>query len=117
MPQHPFSKKKKTKRKWTWQSPDGVIKNEINYIICNQRSICRDVSVINKLHTGSDHRLFYLDLQRERNKLIKIPRFPTIEVIEKKKDKYQNELNKRLEVTEELSIDQFAQNITSVQTR
>ncbi|CAG4922110.1 unnamed protein product [Colias eurytheme] len=48
--------KKKTQRKWTWQSPDGQTKNEIDFIITDKKRIFRDVSVITRIKTGSDHR-------------------------------------------------------------
>lgn len=49
--------KKAPHRKWTWSSPDGVTKNEIDYIITNKREIVNDVTVLNKLLTGSDNRM------------------------------------------------------------
>ncbi|XP_026318269.1 uncharacterized protein LOC113229013 [Hyposmocoma kahamanoa] len=42
-------------RKWTWMSPDGKVKNEIDFIMSTERPIFNDVSVINTVKTGSDH--------------------------------------------------------------
>lgn len=48
--------KKKPKRRWTWTSPNGQYKNEIDYILSTNKHIVHDVSVLNAL-TGSDHRI------------------------------------------------------------
>ncbi|EFN65839.1 Craniofacial development protein 2, partial [Camponotus floridanus] len=47
----------KPQKKWTWRSPDGTVKNEIDYILSSNKNICTDVSVLNRFDTGSDHRL------------------------------------------------------------
>lgn len=49
--------KNKTTRKWTWISPNGKTKNEIDYIITNKPKIFNNVTVINNLNFNSDHRL------------------------------------------------------------
>lgn len=49
--------KKNINRKWTWQSPDGKTKNEIDYIMTNNKSIMKDVNVLNSFDVGSDHRM------------------------------------------------------------
>ncbi|KAK6745064.1 hypothetical protein RB195_011647 [Necator americanus] len=43
--------------RWTWESPGGGYRNEIDHIIVNERFCLTDVAVVPKLHTGSDHRL------------------------------------------------------------
>nr|XP_013189558.1 unnamed protein product [Amyelois transitella] len=48
---------KRPERKWTWLSPGGRHKNEIDYIFSSHRYIVQDVSVLNKFNTRSDHRL------------------------------------------------------------
>ena len=66
--------KKRSSRRWTWQSPDGNTKNEIDYIITNRVTIFRDVRIINRLNIGSDHRTLMgdieMDIKRERRKLM-----------------------------------------------
>lgn len=66
---------KRKNRKWTWRSPDGRTKNEIDFIITNKKYIVKDVSVLNQLTTGSDHRMVrakvLIDMSKERHKLIK----------------------------------------------
>ena len=49
--------KKRLNRRWTWISPNGATKNEIDYIMTDRPDIFLDVSVINSLNTGSDHRM------------------------------------------------------------
>ena len=49
--------KKRLKRRWTWISPNGATKNEIDYIMTDRPDIFLDASVINSLNTGSDHRM------------------------------------------------------------
>ncbi len=39
---------KKAGRRWTWRSPDGNTKNEIDYIITDKPSMVTDVTVINQ---------------------------------------------------------------------
>uniref|UniRef100_A0A914WUD7 Reverse transcriptase domain-containing protein n=1 Tax=Plectus sambesii TaxID=2011161 RepID=A0A914WUD7_9BILA len=49
--------RKSPQRKWTWRSPNGTTKNEIDYIISNDMRNVTDVSVLNSFNTSSDHRL------------------------------------------------------------
>lgn len=48
---------KKPNRKWTWRSPDGRTKNEIDFILTPHKYQVQDISVINQLPYNSDHRL------------------------------------------------------------
>lgn len=48
--------KKKHNRRWTWRSPNGQHKNEIDYILSNQRTIFYNIEVMN-INYPSDHRL------------------------------------------------------------
>lgn len=92
--------KKQIQRRWTWNSPDSRTKNEIDYIITNKKFIITDVSVLNKLDAGSDHRpiraTVRINIKAERNKLMTKPRVPTIEQLKQNADKYQAELKKKL---------------------
>ena len=49
--------KKQCNRHWTWISPNGETKNEINYILTDKHGIFSDLSVLNSINTGSDHRM------------------------------------------------------------
>ena len=41
---------KKSGRRWTWRSPDGRTKNEIDYTMTDKPSMVTDVTVINRIH-------------------------------------------------------------------
>ncbi|KAK6761369.1 hypothetical protein RB195_022434 [Necator americanus] len=43
--------------RWTWESPGGGYRNEIDHIIVNKRFCLTDVAVVPKFYTESDHRL------------------------------------------------------------
>lgn len=110
--------KKQTQRKWTWCSPDGQFRNEIDYILSNDRTICKDISVLNRFNTGSDHRLvrasIYINTKIEREKLLMKNSSTTAEAIAQNKDKYQEELARKLlsNSLEHKSIDELAEKIT-----
>ncbi|XP_044760870.1 craniofacial development protein 2-like [Coccinella septempunctata] len=92
--------KKPPHRKWTWKSPDGKTKNEIDYILADKQKICTDVSVLSRFDTGSDHRLvratLRFRLKIKRNKLIHRGKFSAAEELEQRKEEYQTELARRL---------------------
>ena len=48
---------KKAGMRWTWRSPDGHTKNEIDYIMTDKPSMVTDVTVINRVNIGSEHRM------------------------------------------------------------
>ena len=58
---------------WTWRSPNLTTKNMIDYILTDFPKYFKDVSVLNRLNTGSDHRLvrakINVRLQEERKKI------------------------------------------------
>lgn len=47
--------KKKSNRKWTWRSPNGKHRNEIDYILSNRPDMFQNLEVLN-LNFPSDHR-------------------------------------------------------------
>lgn len=49
--------RKKPKNKWTWVSPDGKVKNEIDYIMTNKPRLFSDTGVIQNLNFNSNHRM------------------------------------------------------------
>ena len=57
---------KKAGRRWTWRSPDGNTKNEIDYIMTDTPSMVTDVTVINRVNIGSDHRMAMGSITPER---------------------------------------------------
>lgn len=48
---------KNINHRWTWISPDGKTKNEIDYILTNIQCRAKNFEVINKVKYPSDHRL------------------------------------------------------------
>ncbi|CAG9117622.1 unnamed protein product [Plutella xylostella] len=76
---------KVVQRKWTWASPDGRTKNEKDFIMTDKRHIFRDVPVINRFKTGSDHRLLRgtlnINFKLERRCLVKSTLRPTLHQI------------------------------------
>ena len=64
--------RQKTERRWTWKSPNGVMKTEIDYILTNNPDIVTDVTDTNQVKIGSDDRLVMsnikLDVEVERKK-------------------------------------------------
>ena len=65
---------KKAGRRWTWRSPDGNTKNEIDYIMTDKPSMVTYVTVINRVNIGSDHRMVMgsitLNTRAKRRKLL-----------------------------------------------
>uniref|UniRef100_A0A914W7K9 Reverse transcriptase domain-containing protein n=1 Tax=Plectus sambesii TaxID=2011161 RepID=A0A914W7K9_9BILA len=58
---------KKPQRRWTWQSPNGATRNEIDYMLSFHQTVATDVTVLNRFNAGSYHRLI-------RTTLATIPR-------------------------------------------
>lgn len=110
--------KKQQQRRWTWRSPDGQSKNEIDFILANDRKICTDVSVLNRFNTGSDHRLVRANIQistkTERRKLLLEKRFPTSKVLATYSDTFEKEITQKLNpyMLQNRSIDELTQKIT-----
>ncbi|CAH2085157.1 unnamed protein product [Euphydryas editha] len=48
--------KKRSGRKWTWQSPNGQYKNEIDYVLSNQPKYFQNLEILN-INYPSDHRM------------------------------------------------------------
>nr|XP_032511248.1 craniofacial development protein 2-like [Danaus plexippus plexippus] len=79
-----FQKPSQRKRKWI--SPDGSMRNEIDFIISDKRRIFKDVSVSHRVKNGSDHRIvrgtLNINVKLERPRLIKSTLRPTCAQIE-----------------------------------
>ncbi|KAI8440552.1 hypothetical protein MSG28_001794 [Choristoneura fumiferana] len=113
--------KKQLQRKWTWQSPDTMTKNEIDFIITDKKRIFRDVSVINRFNTGSDHRLvrgsLNIDFKLERVRLMKSRLRPTLLQTIVGSEKFQSNLENRfaaVETTNSADIDQALENVVGI---
>lgn len=49
--------KRNLNRKWTWVSPNGKIRNEIDYIITNKPRLFLNINIVNQFNYNTDHRL------------------------------------------------------------
>ncbi len=69
---HEHTISEETGRRWTWRIPDGNTKNEIDYIMTDKPSMVTDVTVINRVNIGIDHRMvtgsITLNTRAERRK-------------------------------------------------
>ena len=92
---------KKAGRRWTWRSPDGNTKNEIDYIMTDKPSMVTDVTVINRVNIGSDHMMVMgsitLNTRAERRKLLNKNTRTRVDtqMIGTKKNTFQLELKKQ----------------------
>ena len=112
---------KKESRKWTWRGPNGTTRNEIDFILANRPDIVKDVTVLNRVNVGSDHRMVRcrigLDLKIERNKLVKSIK-PNLSKLREKTVEYEIEVQNRysqltdIEETVEDMCDNFTRIIT-----
>ena len=110
---------KRRNRKWTWKSPDGKTKNEIDFILSDNPGIVQDVEVLGKIRS-SDHRMvrckIRLDLKRERGKLVKSRKLSIISVRERTQE-FKITLQNKLALLPEdkVSVDELNYNITKSQ--
>lgn len=94
---------KPQKRRWTWRSPNGETKNEIDYILANKREIILNTEVIQRLNIGSDHRMvrctirFNIRQERSRMVITSTPKI-NIERLMQRTEEYQIELSNRFEI-------------------
>ena len=112
--------RKKAGRRWTWKSPNGETKTEIDYILTHRPDIVTDVTVINHVNIESDNRLVMsnikLDVEVERTTLMtKRPPRADATRIGSKKIEFQLELRNRLETLQELdNIDTLSKTISDM---
>ena len=112
---------KKAGRRWTWRSPDGNNKNEIDYIITDKPSMVTDVTVLNRVNIGSDHRMVMgsiaLNTRAERRKLLNKNTQTRVDtqMIGTKKNTFQIELKNRFTALEEHDdMDSLNKNMTEM---
>ena len=112
---------KKAGRRWTWKSPDGHIRNEIDYIMTDKPSMVTDVTVINRIDIGSDHRMVMgsitLNTRAERRKLVNKNTRTRVDtqMIGTMKNTFQLELKNRFTALEEHDdMDSLNKNMTEM---
>ena len=102
--------KKADKRKWTWRSPNGETKNEIDFIMTNKRETVLNTEVIQKITIGSDHRMVRttvrLNVKLERSRMVKKP-VPKVNIdnLLQRKEEFQLELRNRFEILSDTEDD------------
>ena len=112
---------KKTGRIWTWTSPEGHTKNEIDYIMTDRPSMVTDVTVINRINIGSDHMMVMgsitLNTRAEMGKLLNKNTRTRVDthMIGTKKNTFQLELKNRFTALQEHDdIDSLNKNMTEM---
>jgi hypothetical protein len=101
---------KKESRMWTWQSPDASTRNQIDFIMTNKKDTIMNVDVINKVNTGSDHRMVRskvkFGIRVERLKLVKNKR-PMVDYVKlhANKAEFQIQLRNRFSALDNHSDD------------
>ena len=107
--------------RWTWRSPGGHTKNEIDYIMTDKPSMVTGVTVINRINIGSDHRMVMgsitLNTRAERRKLLNKNTRTRVDtqMIGTKKNTFQLELKNRFTALEEHDdMDSLNKNMTEM---
>lgn len=94
--------RKKSNKKWTWISPDGLTRNEIDYIATNSKKSFQDVSIINQFNFNTNHRMVravinVIEPKKSRNKFkvkTNLIRGKLVNKIKNKlEEKYEKEIN------------------------
>ena len=113
-----FFQKRKS-RKWTWESPNGRVKNEIDFIMSN-RNFVQNVDTVQRVNIGSDHRLIRcrisLNTKLERSRMMK-PRTPkaNLEKLMEKTTDFQLKLENRFTMlAPDEDFDQRAENVMEI---
>lgn len=103
----------KPQRKWTWASADGRTKNEIDFIISNRKSIVKNVIVLNRFTTGSDHRMVrakvILNTRTERQTMVEKKFQVNIDRLKELNEEFIETINGDLNgfIEEEATIDEL----------
>ena len=107
--------KKPPSGKWTWRSPDGRTKNEIDFILSDSKKNVKDVQVLNGLKFDSDHRMVRAILTlNKRKRYAKISHKPKLEKINK--EIYKSTLKNNLEKLQNKSEDKVQEIYNQIQS-
>ena len=113
--------KKHKSRYWTWESPNGVTKNQIDFILSNQRGIVKNCEVITNVDIASDHRMVRVNIsinkKLARLRFIQNKRKTRINImkLKGKKEEFQLKLHNRFDglELEDMDIDERCDMVTS----
>ncbi|CAK1594060.1 unnamed protein product [Parnassius mnemosyne] len=97
--------RKRENNRWTWISPDGHHKNEVDHILTNKSKDFRDCRVLNNINFNSNHRMLRAKLQintlnKDRPFKVKQTNSLTLEITDSLKGK----LEQFIEKTKDLDI-------------
>ena len=109
-------------RYWTWESPNGNTKNQIDFILSSQRGIVKNCEVITSVDIASDHRMvracIHISRKLARLKFIKSKQRKKVNLLKlrERKEDFQIQLKNRFLILEDenLSIDQRCSLITNI---
>ena len=109
---------KRKGRKWTWKSPNGATKNEIDFILGDKNNSIKNVTVINKVNIGSDHRMVgctaKFNFKTIGNKLV-LRKKVCLDKINENREEFQLELRNRFQaLDDENDINKKNDNLTPV---
>ena len=94
--------KKPNGRKWTWQGPNATVKNEIDYILATRPDTVKDINVISRVNTGSDHRpvtaKVKINTRCERVKMVKREKAIDRTNLFEQSEEFQVQLSNRFEL-------------------
>lgn len=99
------------KDKWTWISPNGKIKNEIDFILTREKKLVQNFEVLDQPNVGSDHRAIRVKIcirKREMRKQ-KFEKLERINGEELKNRKY--EYSAKLKENLQCKLPQVGQNL------
>ncbi|XP_072041070.1 uncharacterized protein [Amphiura filiformis] len=114
--------KKNVNRYWTWESPNGHTKNQIDFILSTQRGIVKNCEVITRVDIASDHRMvracIHVSRKLARLKFIKSQKKKKVNLLKlrERKEEFQIQLQNRFHILEDehLNIDDRCSLITNI---
>ena len=73
---------KQTSRYWTWESPGGIYKNQIDFILTTDKTIFQNTEILTQEDIGSDHRLLRgkVKMNKKLTRLKKIHRKKALKI-------------------------------------
>lgn len=49
-------------RRWIWKAPNGIYKDEIDFILTNDKRLCTNIKFLNHFELSTDHRMITTNL-------------------------------------------------------